>query len=637
MELSMAFGYMGKTLFVDLTSGTMREEPLAGQEERPFLGGYGTGSRILYEKMPKGADALGPENILGFVTGPLTGTPLPFVSRFTVVAKSPLTGCWGDANGGGAFGPALKFAGYDAVYFKGCSEKPVYLLLGGESPHLIDAQRLWGMDTYSTDDQLKQKHGARAEAACIGPSGERLSRIAAVITGKGRAAARSGLGAVMGSKRLKAVVALGTNKVPLAHPETVALLRKKYSQQMKDGVGFSAFYRNTGTSGYTEAAIMNGDSPVRNWFGSVNELRDVAPLSYENLKSNYLTRRSTCFGCPMADWGHAIIKEGPYKLAEEAHIPEYETASAFGPYCMNTNYESIIKCNDICNRNGIDTISTGSAIAFAIHCAEEGILSKADMDGMELRWGDHAGIVQLAEKIAKREGIGKLLSEGTKIAAQTIGKGAERFAIHVGGQELPAHDPRFEPTMASIYRNNATPGRHTQDAQFCVPSKLPEHYPNVDFSFSFGNKRDTMHGRAKAQRILSSLNHCVNSSGLCLFGFLATDVDFMPECISAVTGWDVDLDELITTGERIGDMRLLYTIREGVNPLQLPFPAVSIGTPPLADGPTKSLSVDLDLITREFCSEMQWDLNTGMPSGERLKELGLPNLVNEESGNVCTK
>jgi aldehyde:ferredoxin oxidoreductase len=624
----MPCGYMGNTLLVDLSSGKMSKESFGERDARDFLGGYGLGSRILYERMRKGVDPLGPESLLGIVTGPLTGTALPFVSRFTVVGKSPLTGCWGDANGGGSFGPVMKFSGYDAVFITGRSGRPVYLLLvAGEDPRIISAEDLWGRDTYSTEDFLKEKHGPKAEIACIGPSGEKLSKIAAVITGKGRAAARAGLGSVMGSKRLKAVVVLGSRKVPLAHPEAVDALRKKYTQQMRDGVGFSSFYRQTGTPGYMELAVLNGDSPVRNWFGSVTDLADTSEFSYENIRTRYITRRSTCYGCPMADWGHAMIREGPYRLDGEAHIPEYETTSAFGPYCMNTNYESIVKCNDICNRYGIDTISTGSAVAFAINCYQEGILHKKDTDGLELAWGDHAAIVKLTERIARREGIGEILSEGVRIAARRIGGGAEKYAIHVGGQELPAHDPRYEPSMASIYRNNATPGRHTQDAQYSMPAKLAERCPDVDFSFSFGNKRDTMRGRAKAQRVLSSLNHTMNASGTCLFGFLSTEVDFMPECISAVTGWDVDLQELITTGERIGDMRLLFTAREGINVMKLPFPDVAVGRPALTAGPTMGTEVDLDLLTNEFCEEMGWDVNTGMPGTERLRALGLQSVV----------
>jgi aldehyde:ferredoxin oxidoreductase len=432
----MPDGIIGRMLFVDLTAGRIHEEELREQDARAFLGGYGLGAKVLYERLPKGTDPLGPDNLVGFLAGPLTGTPLPFVSRYTVVGKSPLTGCWGDANGSGAFGPALKFSGYDAVFVSGCSGSPVCLLVGDGPPRLEGAGEAWGRDTYFTEDWVKGRYGPRAEAACIGPAGERQARIAAVISAKGRAAARAGLGAVMGSKRLKAVVALGSGKVPLAFPEKVAELRKKYTQQMKDGVGFSSFYRVTGTPGYTEVAVVNGDTPVGNWASDVSRLADTSLLCYDSMKA-YITKRRTCLGCPMADWGQAMIREGPYRLDEEAHVPEYETTSMFGPNCLNTNYESIVKCNDLCNRYGIDTISAGSAVAFAIRCREEGLLSSEDLDGLDPKWGDHAAIVALTGRMVRGEGIGALLAEGVKAAAERIGKGAERFAVHVGGQELP--------------------------------------------------------------------------------------------------------------------------------------------------------------------------------------------------------
>ncbi len=479
------------------------------------------------------------------------------------------------------------------------------------------------MDTYRTEDAVKSQYGKKAEVACIGPAGEKLSRLAGVITCKGRTAARSGLGAVMGSKKLKGIVVVGDKKVPLAHPERVAELRKKYAGQIRDGFGLSGMYSGTGTPGYIETGAMNGDSPVRNWFGvGEHELKDISEYRYEHIKK-YVTRRNSCYSCPMGSWGHVMVKEGPYALDEESHIPEYESASALGSYLLNTNFESIIKCNDLCNRYGVDTISTGATIAFAMSCFEEGIISTRDTDGIELTWGNHEAVVRMVEKMVKREGFGDVLADGVRRASEKIGKGSEKFAIHVGGQELPAHDPRFEPSMASIYKNEATPGRHTQAAQYCLPPDLPELFPDVDFSFSFGNKRDLYTGRAKAQRVLSALNHCVNSIGMCLFGFLSTSARFMPECYSAVTGWETDIHDLVVIGERIGTLRIAFALREGINPTTLSFPDVAIGKPPLEKGPTRNIQVDLDLLTREFCEEMGWDQVTGKPGKAKLEELGL--------------
>jgi len=615
-------GFSAKVLFIDLDSGTFDEEFIGEQTLRDFLGGYGLGARLLFDRIPKGADPLGPDNMLGILTGVLTGNDLPYVSRYIVVGKSPLTGCWGDANGSGFFGPQLKRSGFDGVFFRGISRKPVYLLLEKGKYELYDARDLWGMDTYRTEDIIKEKYGAKAEVACIGPAGEKQSLIASVVTAKGRVAARSGLGALMGSKRLKGVVVLGGSRLRVDDQEKVKALRRKYIGQFRDGMGASDFYSTTGTPGYIKTGFENGDAPVKNWYGSLPEMGDISEYSYENI-SRYITRRKSCYRCPVADWGNVRLDRGPYRLEEESHIPEYESASALGSYCLNTNFESVIKCNDICNRYGMDTISAGAIAAFAIQCYEEGILDKSDTDGIELTWGNHASIVKLVEKIAGRDGFGGVLADGVKAASQRIGRGCGKYAIHVGGQELPAHDSRFEPSMASIYRNNATPGRHTQDVQYVVPPGLAEYLADVDFSFSNGKKRDSMRGRARAQKALSCMNHCLNASGMCLFGFLSSDIDFMPECISAVTGWDVDLDELLVTGERIANMRLAFTLRQGINPFKLAYPDIALGKPPLAAGPLKGVSVDIDILTEEFCREMDWDVETGRPSGERLNTLGL--------------
>ena len=624
----MIGGYTGKLLFVNLTNKKTKVEKLDYDMARKFLGGYGLASRIIYERQRAGIDPLGEESIFAVLAGPLTGTGFPVVSRFTISGKSPLTGGWGDANSRGFFGPTLKFSGYDGIFFQGISEKPVYLLVENGKAELVDAEFLWGKDTYKTEDLIKEKYGKKAEVACIGPSGEKLSKIASVITAKGKAAARSGLGAVMGSKKLKAVVVLGGQKLSISKPEEFEILRKKYVKQIRDGVGFSGFYSTTGTPAYVETGAINADSPVKNWFGLSKELGNIDEYKYANMEK-YIVRKGTCHKCPMGDWKEVIVKDGPYASEEEVHIPEYESASALGSYCGNTNFESLIKCNDICNRYGIDTISAGAIISFAMSCYENGIITKKDTDGIELTWGNHEAIVKMNEKIAKREGFGDILADGVKIASQKIGKGSDKYAIHVGGQELPAHDSRFEPSMASIYRNDATPGRHGQASQYCVPPKLAELMPDVDFSFSFGNKRDIFTGRAKAQKALSDLCHCVNSIGMCLWGYLGTEVTFMPECYSAVTGWDVDLNELLATGERIGDMRLAFSIREGLIPVKLPYPEIARGNPPFKEGPTKDITLDLELITKEFCQEMGWDYVTGKPTKDRLKKLGLEWLIKD--------
>lgn len=625
----MPGGFMGKLLFVNLSNYKIKEEAIDYNMARDYLGGYGLGVRIIYERQKPGVDPLGEDSIYGALPGPLTGTSLPVVSRYNVNAKSPLTGSWGDANSRGYFGPTMKFSGYDGVFVTGISEKPVYLLINNGKAELYDASEIWGHDTFFTEEFLKEKYGKKAEISCIGQAGEKLSLIAGVMTAKGKAAGRSGMGAVMGSKKLKAIVVMGNQKVPVANEELVNSLRKKYNKQIRTSDGFAASYRTAGTPGYVELGALNGDSPVKNWYGIGEiDLKDTSQYDFNYMKK-YIVKRGTCYKCPMGDWKYVELKNGPYRLNELTQMPEYETTSAFGSYCLNTNYESIIKCNDLCNRHGIDTISTGAVIAFAISCYEEGLITKKDTDGIELKWGDHQAITKMTEKICLRDGFGDLLADGVKIAADRIGKGSEKYAIHVGGQELPAHDSRFEPSMASIYKNEATPGRHIQASQYCVPPLLPKIMSDVDFSFSFGNKRDIFTGRAKAQRILANLFHSVSAIGMCAWGYLSTDVTFMPECLSAVTGWEIDLDEIMLIGERIGNLRLAFALREGVNPVKLKYPDIALGKPPFKNGPTKGITVDLDLITKEYCEEMGWDIKTGKPTKEKLIELGLDWVIDD--------
>ncbi|HUT68521.1 MAG TPA: aldehyde ferredoxin oxidoreductase N-terminal domain-containing protein, partial [Dehalococcoidales bacterium] len=431
----MTRGYAGKILKVDLSGNKLKDEVLDEKLARRFIGGYGIGARIIFSEQAGGVDPLGRDNILSFLTGPFTGTPAISGTRFTVAGKSPLTGCWGDANSGGYFGAYLKFAGYDAVFFTGISEKPVYLFIDNGKAELRDAAHLWGKDTYETEETIKSELGKDVAVACIGPSGEKLSLIAGIVHTRGSVAARSGLGAVMGSKRLKAVAVKGNMKVPLADENRAGELRKKYLAQLG---GHVDVIRKFGTTFVTVACIESGDSPVKNWGGiAVTDFPDASPLGGEAVAARKL-KSTACYQCPIGC--EAIMKAGTgeYKYDAGSYRPEYETIAMLGSNCLNTNIESIIKANDICNRYGIDTISTGAVIAFAMECFENGLINKKDTDGIEMTWGNHRAIVAMTEKIARREGFGDILADGIKSAAQKIGKGTEKFAIHVHGQEVPA-------------------------------------------------------------------------------------------------------------------------------------------------------------------------------------------------------
>jgi len=615
----MARGYMGKVLFVDLSKKQLKDEALDEGLCRQFIGGYGIGARILFSRQKAGIDPLGPENTIGFLTGPFSGTPALSGTRYTVVAKSPLTGGWGDANSGGYFGAFLKYAGYDALFFTGISEKPAYLFINNGKAELRDAAHLWGKDTSQTEEILKSELGKDVEVACIGPSGENLSLTSAIVS-RIRTAARSGLGAVMGSKKLKAVAVKGNMKVPLADEAKIKELRKKWQAELG---GHIVWLKPFGTTFLVDIGVQSGDSPVKNWAGvGVTDFPDFQPIAKEAVAER-TAKKFACYQCPIGCGAYMKAGTGEYKYEAGSRRPEYETIAMFGTNCLNNNLDSIIKAADICDRWGLDTISAGAAIALAIECYEKGLITKADTDGIEMTWGNHKSIVAMTEKLAKREGFGAVLADGVKVAAEKIGRGADEYAIHVGGQELPAHDPKHGFFFATSYRLDPTPGRHFVGSEL---SDAPNHpaglLPKFDLkSFS---------GRGEARRIGSNFHQAVVCTGTCLFVYWAfPNTDPIAEFMRAVTGWEVTDDELLTTGERISNLRQAFNIREGLNPLKFKVPDRVLGKPPLKEGPVAGVTVDEDTMIKEYLTAMDWDLKTAKPSKKKLLELGLTDVAQE--------
>lgn len=558
---------------------------------------------------------MGPENTLGFVCGLLTGTQALGGSRFSVVCKSPLTGTWGDSSCGGNFGPYLRFAGYDAVFFTGSSEKPVYLLIDNGKTEIRDAAHLWGKDTHETEDIIRRELGREAEVACIGPSGEKVSLIAAVMTDKGRAAGRSGVGAVMGSKKLKAVVVKGSMKVPVMDADRLSRLRKDYRPQLH---GLYELFHNTGTPGVVVPFARIGDAPVKNWNGVCDiDFPEIENLGLDAVMSR-VERKYGCYRCVVACG--ALMKEstGEYHYGPGVHRPEYETISMFGTNCLNDNIESIIKVNDICNRYGLDTISAGACISFAIDLYENRVITKEDTGGIEMTWGNHRSIVTMLEKLANREGFGDILADGTRAAARKIGRNAEDYTIHYHGQEPPAHNPKLQYGFASCYRMDATPARHTRwHAEF-----VPKGVAVPDFAL------DAWTGRGEAQKVNVVFNHAVESFGVCLFVLASyPHVDALLSFLKAATGWDITVEEVLKTGERIGTLRHLFNLREGFNPLTYSISGRLTGNPPMKEGPLAGIAVDEGTLDREFLQAMDWDLKTTEPSREKLHYLGLDELV----------
>ncbi len=608
----MANGYMGKMLWVDLTKNEIREEVLEEKLCRDYIGGYGIGAKILFDRMKPGTDPIGPEAIFGIIAGPFDGTSALGGSRYTVVGKSPLTGGWGDANSGGNFGPYLKFAGYDAVFFTGISEKPVYLVIDNGKPELKDAAHLWGKDSFDTEDMLIDEHGKGTESVCIGPSGEQVCLIACVMNNKGRAAGRSGLGAVMGSKKLKAVAVRGELKVPQADEAKVKELRKTCQKKL---TGHVDMLREVGTPVIFNHLLEAGDTPIKNWDGVPEDFPQFEKIGGNSVMEK-VSKKYACYRCPIGCGGHMKAGTGEYKYAEGSHKPEYETLGLFGSSCLNDNLDSIILLNDICNRFGVDTISAGAAIAFTIECYENGLLSKEDTDGIEMTWGNHQSIVAMTQKLVRKEGFGKIIADGVKVAAEKIGKDSEQYAMHIQGQEVPAHSPKFGVNWGICYRLDATPARHTQGGGPFPPGLMPEFDPKL------------IDGRGVLHKRGSSYNHVINCLGACVFvvgGYHQADV--LVDFVNALTGWDFTMDDLLKAGERITNIRQAFNVREGLNSLKFHVPGRIVGKPPAERGPLAGVTVPEEKLNKEYLSAMGWDLQTAKPKRATLLELGMEDVA----------
>jgi len=620
----MVMGYNGKVLFVDLTLGSITEEGLPEKVYRDFIGGQGLGARILYERMKPKADPLGPDNILGFVIGPLTGTGI-HGARYQLVAKSPLTGGWGEANSGGSLAAELKAAGYDGVFFSGISPEPVYLFLNDGQAELKDATHLWGKDTVDTEESLRAELGdKRVKVACVGPAGEAKSLLAVVMHG-GAAAARSGLAAVMGAKRLKAFAVRGTRKVPIADPEHFVALRKDYLRSVREtGHPKVKIYKTWGTCGFTSSSIVSGDAPIKNWalFGEEG-FPGHARISGDEV-TQYVTKKHACVGCPIACKGWVRVENGPYAV-NGGTKPEYETLVMLGSDCMIDDVEAIVKANDLCNRYGLDTIGVGATIAFAMECYERGVITKEDTGGIELSWGSAQAMMTMVEKIARREGFGAVAADGSKLAAERIGRGSEKWAVHIGGQDIPAHDPRVTFGFGWGYLCDATPGRHTASlvkqshgtgATFVTSPELG--LPELDSL--------DMEANAPVYAICSDLDRLWASAGLCIFGLFPETMP-LAEVISAVTGWDFTLAEGLKAGRRIATLRQAFNIREGLNTGEWRLPERLMVAQD--SGPNKGREVDFRAMKEKGYAALGWDAKTGIPLESTLEELGLKELVGE--------
>jgi len=622
--VNVLYGYAGKLLFVDLSNGAIVEETPDEGFYRSFIGGTGLGAGILVERMEPGADPLGPDNLLGFATGPLTATGVYGGGRFMVTTKSPLTGGWADSNCGGNWGPELRRAGYDGVFFSGASEQPVCLVIDAGKARLIDARHIWGKDTYETDDMLQAELGGPGgwKIACVGPGGEQQSLLAGIVHEKGRIAARSGVGAVMGSKKLKAVAVRAARgaRIEVADKEGLRAAQKQYLEMIKAS-GFLGGLTTAGTGGATGFLISIGECPTFNWKTTgTDSLPAAAELDAGNM-DKYKLRAYGCNSCPVRCGAILKIPEGPYASQDETHRPEYETLAALGAVCGNVSQEAIIRAGEICNRYGIDTMSVGGTIAFAMECYENGLIDSTDTGGLEITWGDPEVVVALTEQMAKQEGFGAVLAHGSKRAAERIGKGSEEYAMQVGGREIPYHDPRVFPGQGMYYIADATPSQHCGPQQIAMietgRALGPDPLLQTDLTEPFGeyDRKGDAYARGGAYW------HLLSSAGLCS---LYSQFDTPPtvELLRPVTGWDMDWAEGLKAGRRILTLRQAFNVKHGVHPRDYRFPQRFKQR--VAAGPVAEIDVPpFERLREQYYAALGWDPETGRPLPETLADLEL--------------
>ena len=608
-------GYMGKLLRVDMTNQNVTDEPLDEEILRNYLGGSGLAAKILIEETDADTDPLSGDNILIFMTGPFAGTNVPCSGRHTVIAKSPLTGIWGEASVGGSWGVMLKKAGYDGVVVKGIASEPLYLWINNGNAELRKAAHLWGKDSFEVDGIVKNETDSKAEITSIGQGGENLANIACVMNdGKeGRAAGRCGLGAVMGSKKLKAIAVFGNQSVAISKPEELkASILKAVPAIKENAAGLGKF----GTSGGYLALEDQGNLPIKNW--KLGEWREGAEkITGQRMTDTILTGRFHCKACPIG-CGRRVKVDGSKYGKVDGGGPEYETLAMMGSNLLIDDLEAISVANDLCNRYGLDTISVGGVIAFAMEAFEKGFITKENTGGLEIRWGDPEVMIQLIHQIAKREGIGDLLAKGVKQASEEIGGLAPEIALHVKGLELPAHDPRAHNSAALSYAVSNRGACHLASQSQAVERgmKRPDlGFPEIHDRYGIERTGELVSKMGDLMCIFDALSFCR------MVQFGGVDSHKMLEWLNLVTGWNMDYDAFIKTGTRIYDLKRLYNVKLGVSRKDDTLP-VRMLTLRRKTGGTPDNLPPLGRLLADFYDYRGWS-EEGIPRKETLNTLGL--------------
>ncbi|MEM2959635.1 MAG: aldehyde ferredoxin oxidoreductase family protein [Candidatus Jordarchaeaceae archaeon] len=601
-------GYMGKILRVDLTDKKMWEEKLDENFAKKYIGQLGFGARIMYDEVPPEIDAYHPENRLIFMTGPFTGTSVQSPSNFEVISLNPILGySIAVANSHGFWGPYLKFAGFDGIVIQGAAEKPVYLWVHEGEYEIRDASRMWGKaDTFETEDLIKKELGQeKASVVAIGPAGEHLVAGACVENEHGHIASKGNIGIVMGSKYLKAIAVYGKEKVPVANPDQFRELAKKWREESFQTM-LGSLVDSLGTAGYTPVVHELGDLPVKNFLTGV--FPEVEKLSGKYIREKFKLKPNPCYGCSLKHVHMVEVTEGPYRgfVGEE---PEYEDFSNLGSNIGITDPGAVIWLTDYVDRLGLDGNWAGTVVGWAMEAYEKEILTKEDLRGLELNWGDEKAAAELLRRIAYREGIGDILALGLKKGPEKIGgKEATEFAVHFKGETQHAHDAR---AMWNMFLG------------LCVAGAGPRWEMGMDAeTFDMGAGRFTVEGKAEAVRKGQMLKLFQDSLGVCWFGFATMDT--MVKAYTALTGWPLSVGEAYVIGERIANLQRAFNVRHGFKPeFDLDVSPRLLEPPPDGGAKGKTIAPYLEDMVKEYNRLMDWDWETGRPSKNKLKELGL--------------
>ena len=612
------FGYHKKLLRVDLSNRKAEVEDLDEALIRKYVGGLGIEAKILYEETGPETDPLSPENILMALTGPYTGTGVPTSGRHHLVARSPLTGFFGESNVGGSWAVHFKRAGFDGIVIKGKSSAPVYLWIRDGKVEFRDARPIWGKDSYESAEWLKRETAREATAAVIGPAGERMAKIASIphIGHIVRAAARTGLGAVMGSKNLKAMVVFGEGSISIAKPNELKMSIKEMTPHIQ---GTTEAFGKLGTSGGIDNYEKIGNFPVKNW--REGRWAGAKKISGATMHDTILSGRRACMHCPIACGRHIKVTEGPY-APMDCEGPEYETIGTFGGLCLVDDLTAIAKANQLCNQYGLDTISAGGIIAFAMEAYEKGMITRSDTDGVDLVWGSAEALIEMVHKMGKGEGIGRLMTEGSKRMAESLGKNAIEFAIHVKGLEPSAHDPRRFFSQALSYGTAARGACH--NASWSHPYELALYmleigYPEPQDPYEVEGKAEFT---AKMQDLMCAMDALI----ICRFSQVgkAVTVTNHVDWLNLITGWNMEIPEYMKVGEKLFNLKRMYNCRLGASRKDdfLPYRFMTLKRT------GEDLSNQLPPMGRllsDYYTYRGWS-EDGIPTRGKLEELGLDKL-----------